>query len=165
MPRRTKSSCVTHARAHDTHMAILIHVLYVVCFPLLDFVYVYGLSCTIVCPIFPPPLPFAPTPFHPPSPQLISMLAVLWVTHPVFRQLSASELTFTRRVMYARCFKALTSSQKAQRLGLPHFSLKNTQNIKFWLALRCATPSQLRWHTKSVYAHHLPMMAVRQREL
>eukprot|EP00667_Euglena_gracilis_P006082 EG_transcript_6130 len=72
--------------------------------------------------------------------QLISAAATLLLTIPVFQQLAAAEVTFSRRVIYARCFKAMTSSQKAQRLGLPYFSLKATENIQFWLALRGGRP-------------------------
>lgn len=72
--------------------------------------------------------------------QVVSWLAALALTRPIFLQLTAAEVTFSRRVTYARCFKALTSSQKAQRMGLPHFSLKTTENIKLWLALRGGRP-------------------------
>jgi hypothetical protein len=66
----------------------------------------------------------------------VSFLAQLCLTMPLFRMLSQAELTFTRRYMYARCFKSLTSAQRAARHGLPSFSLKNILNIKFWLILR-----------------------------
>eukprot|EP00668_Euglena_longa_P038733 GGOE01049797.1.p1 GENE.GGOE01049797.1~~GGOE01049797.1.p1 ORF type:complete len:559 (-),score=164.70 GGOE01049797.1:199-1875(-) len=72
--------------------------------------------------------------------QLTSAAATLLLTIPTFQQLAAAEVTFSRRVIYARCFKAMTSSQKAQRLGLPYFSLKATENIQFWLALRGGRP-------------------------
>ncbi|CAN0021032.1 unnamed protein product [Discosporangium mesarthrocarpum] len=41
-----------------------------------------------------------------------------------------------RRYLYSKYFCALTSSKRARKYGLPHFSLKNVGNIRVWLALR-----------------------------
>lgn len=49
--------------------------------------------------------------------------------------------------MYSKYFCALTSSQRARKHRLPHFSLKNVANIRVWLALR-AGKSWLRRHRR-----------------
>lgn len=49
--------------------------------------------------------------------------------------------------MYAKYFCALTSSQRARKHRLPHFSLKNVDNIRVWLALR-AGKTWLRRHRR-----------------
>lgn len=49
--------------------------------------------------------------------------------------------------MYSKYFCALTSSQRARKHGLPHFSLKNVANIRVWLALR-AGKTWLRRHRR-----------------
>ena len=62
------------------------------------------------------------------------------LTVPLVQHLATAELIFSRRLMYARCFKSVTSSAKARKYGIPHFSLKNAANIRFWLALRGGRP-------------------------
>lgn len=49
--------------------------------------------------------------------------------------------------MYSKYFCALTSSQRARKHRLPHFSLKNVANIRVWLALR-AGKTWLRRHRR-----------------
>ncbi|CAN0293266.1 unnamed protein product, partial [Ectocarpus fasciculatus] len=49
--------------------------------------------------------------------------------------------------MYSKYFCALTSSQRARKHRIPHFSLKNVANIRVWLALR-AGKTWLRRHRR-----------------
>ncbi|CAM9147322.1 unnamed protein product [Scytosiphon promiscuus] len=49
--------------------------------------------------------------------------------------------------MYSKYFCALTSSKRARKHHLPHFSLKNVANIRVWLALR-AGKTWLRRHRR-----------------
>ncbi|CAM9813115.1 unnamed protein product, partial [Heterosigma akashiwo] len=45
--------------------------------------------------------------------------------------------TLRRQAQHAKNYcAAVTSSKKARKYGIPHFSLKNVDNIKFWLAIR-----------------------------
>ncbi|CAM9209534.1 unnamed protein product [Chrysoparadoxa australica] len=58
------------------------------------------------------------------------------LAYPIFSELAASELTYQRRYKYAKYWNSLTSSTRAKKYRLPHFSLKNVANIRAWLALR-----------------------------
>jgi len=71
---------------------------------------------------------------------IVSTVCMFCLTRPLCNHLSEAEATFSRRLVYARYFKSITSSGKARRYGVPHFSLKNGANIRFWLALRGGRP-------------------------
>eukprot|EP00667_Euglena_gracilis_P003908 EG_transcript_3921 len=71
---------------------------------------------------------------------VVSTASMICLSLPLLHHLSQAELTFSRRLVYARFFKSITSSGKARRYGVPHFSLKNGANIRFWLALRGGRP-------------------------
>ncbi|KAJ0407704.1 hypothetical protein P43SY_009041 [Pythium insidiosum] len=76
-------------------------------------------------------VPFAST--------LISLSCMLCTYHLasiVFSALADAEVTYHRRLMYAKCFTALTSSRRSRANNLPHFRLKNVVNIKAWISLR-----------------------------
>jgi hypothetical protein len=62
--------------------------------------------------------------------------ATLRLARYLLKPLADAELTYHRRLVYAKCFCALTSAGRARRYGLPHFRLKDAVNIKVWLSLR-----------------------------
>jgi hypothetical protein len=41
-----------------------------------------------------------------------------------------------QRLVFAKLFNHITSARKAKKWEIPHFRLKNVQNIKMWLSLR-----------------------------
>jgi hypothetical protein len=43
---------------------------------------------------------------------------------------------FQQRLVFAKLFNHITSARKAKKSEIPHFRLKNVQNIKMWLSLR-----------------------------
>ncbi|CAM9572851.1 unnamed protein product [Choristocarpus tenellus] len=78
---------------------------------------------------------------------VVSLCSVAYVAWPTFHALAEAERTYQRRSLYSKFFCALTSSQRARKYRLPHFSLKNVANIRMWLALR-AGKNWLRQHRK-----------------
>ncbi|KAG5193036.1 hypothetical protein JKP88DRAFT_291734 [Tribonema minus] len=66
----------------------------------------------------------------------VSLLAVAYISWPIFLELAATELVYRRRYKYAKYYMALTSSRRARKYGLPHFPLKSPATIRAWLALR-----------------------------
>eukprot|EP00903_Cladosiphon_okamuranus_P014717 g13637.t1 len=78
---------------------------------------------------------------------VISLCSVVFFAVPTFLALEDAERTYQRRYMYSKYFCALTSSQRARKHRLPHFSLKNVANIRVWLALR-AGKTWLRRHRR-----------------
>jgi len=63
----------------------------------------------------------------------LATFVLSWVILSAFTD---AERTLQRRLAYAKFFTALTSSGRARRLQLPHFTLKHIHNIKVWLSLR-----------------------------
>ncbi|CAM9396925.1 unnamed protein product [Ectocarpus sp. 6 AP-2014] len=78
---------------------------------------------------------------------VVSLCSVSFFAVPTFRALEDAERTYQRRYMYSKYFCALTSSQRARKHRIPHFSLKNVANIRVWLALR-AGKTWLRRHRR-----------------
>ncbi|CAM9179423.1 unnamed protein product [Ectocarpus sp. 4 AP-2014] len=78
---------------------------------------------------------------------VVSLCSVAFFAVPTFRALEDAERTYQRRYMYSKYFCALTSSQRARKHRIPHFSLKNVANIRVWLALR-AGKTWLRRHRR-----------------
>ncbi|TMW57187.1 hypothetical protein Poli38472_003112 [Pythium oligandrum] len=64
------------------------------------------------------------------------MLSTYQMAFVIFTALADAEVTYHRRLMYAKCFTALTSSRRSRINNLPHFRLKNVVNIKAWISLR-----------------------------
>ncbi|KAJ9461584.1 putative homeodomain transcription factor [Diplonema papillatum] len=87
--------------------------------------------------------------FHPnsrglPLAQELSMILVVAVTtastfvlvRKILEHLKVTERTYHKRYLYAKFFSAITSLRRSQRYNLPHFRLKNVENVMAWLALR-----------------------------
>lgn len=73
------------------------------------------------------------------GPTIISiscMLTTYYLASITFSALADAEVTYHRRLMYAKCFTALTSARRSRLNNLPHFRLKNVVNIKAWISLR-----------------------------
>eukprot|EP01062_Namystynia_karyoxenos_P033371 TRINITY_DN24570_c0_g1_i1.p1 TRINITY_DN24570_c0_g1~~TRINITY_DN24570_c0_g1_i1.p1 ORF type:complete len:785 (+),score=112.37 TRINITY_DN24570_c0_g1_i1:103-2457(+) len=62
-----------------------------------------------------------------------SALLIGWA---IFKAFAQAEIAYNKRYLYAKFFSALTSWRRSQRYGLPHFRLKNVENIRAWLHLR-----------------------------
>lgn len=67
---------------------------------------------------------------------VVCCISTFVLASALFNALADAEVTYHRRMLYAKCFTALTSSRRAKAAGLPHFRLKNVVNIKAWLSLR-----------------------------
>ena len=65
-----------------------------------------------------------------------SVVSTFFLTNALTTALADAEMTYHHRLLYAKCFTALTSSRRARQVGLPHFRLKNVVNIKAWFSLR-----------------------------
>ena len=85
----------------------------------------------------------SPVPGSPGAGAALSLFVVvstgLCVYHMVGKlatYLSVAEHTYRKRYLYAKYFSAITSLRRSQRYGLPHFRLKNVQNVMAWLSLR-----------------------------
>uniref|UniRef100_A0A8C6V488 Putative homeodomain transcription factor 2 n=1 Tax=Neogobius melanostomus TaxID=47308 RepID=A0A8C6V488_9GOBI len=60
-------------------------------------------------------------------------VCLIWL---FFFLLSVAERTYKQRLLFAKLFGHLTSARRARKSEVPHFRLKNVQNIKMWLSLR-----------------------------
>jgi hypothetical protein len=67
---------------------------------------------------------------------LSCILSTYYMASITFATLADAEVTYHRRLMYAKCFTALTSARRSRLNNLPHFRLKNVVNIKAWISLR-----------------------------
>ncbi|KAJ9469645.1 putative homeodomain transcription factor [Diplonema papillatum] len=100
-----------------------------------------GFLCTFQSLVSPLILPSSPE-----APAAVFMVALFvvaatayntyFLTKNIFIYLAAAEQTYHKRYLYAKFFSALTSLRRSQRYNLPHFRLKNVENVMAWLALR-----------------------------
>eukprot|EP01059_Diplonema_ambulator_P006083 TRINITY_DN15862_c0_g1_i2.p1 TRINITY_DN15862_c0_g1~~TRINITY_DN15862_c0_g1_i2.p1 ORF type:complete len:720 (+),score=160.41 TRINITY_DN15862_c0_g1_i2:96-2255(+) len=66
----------------------------------------------------------------------LSAASVFVLTRKMVAHLAMAERTYHKRYLYAKFFSALTSLRRSQRYNLPHFRLKNVENVMAWLTLR-----------------------------
>eukprot|EP01064_Diplonema_japonicum_P006907 TRINITY_DN1471_c1_g1_i1.p1 TRINITY_DN1471_c1_g1~~TRINITY_DN1471_c1_g1_i1.p1 ORF type:complete len:749 (+),score=191.56 TRINITY_DN1471_c1_g1_i1:85-2247(+) len=67
---------------------------------------------------------------------LLSAVSVFVLVRKMVTHLTHAERTYHKRYLYAKFFSALTSLRRSQRYNLPHFRLKNVENVMAWLTLR-----------------------------
>lgn len=67
---------------------------------------------------------------------VVGIVATFTLSRLFFEGMSMAEITYYKRLHYAKMFSSLTSARRSRRRGLPYFRLKNVTNIKAWLALR-----------------------------
>nr|XP_006628458.1 PREDICTED: putative homeodomain transcription factor 1 isoform X2 [Lepisosteus oculatus] len=77
----------------------------------------------------------------PPDPRgytllLITLLERVCLSWLFFFMMCVAERTYKQRLLFAKLFSHLTSARKAKKSEIPHFRLKNVQNVKIWLSLR-----------------------------
>uniref|UniRef100_A0A8C8IYN7 PHTF1/2 N-terminal domain-containing protein n=1 Tax=Oncorhynchus tshawytscha TaxID=74940 RepID=A0A8C8IYN7_ONCTS len=66
----------------------------------------------------------------------ITTVERLCLTGIFFFMMCVAERTYKQRLVFAKLFNHITSARKAKKSEIPHFRLKNVQNIKMWLSLR-----------------------------
>lgn len=66
----------------------------------------------------------------------ITTVERLCLTGLFFFMMCVAERTYKQRLVFAKLFNHITSARKAKKSEIPHFKLKNVQNIKMWLSLR-----------------------------
>uniref|UniRef100_A0A4W5PTX0 Putative homeodomain transcription factor 1 n=1 Tax=Hucho hucho TaxID=62062 RepID=A0A4W5PTX0_9TELE len=66
----------------------------------------------------------------------ITTMERLCLTGLFFFMMCVAERTYKQRLVFAKLFNHITSARKAKKSEIPHFRLKNVQNIKMWLSLR-----------------------------
>uniref|UniRef100_A0A674F2Q5 Putative homeodomain transcription factor 1 n=1 Tax=Salmo trutta TaxID=8032 RepID=A0A674F2Q5_SALTR len=66
----------------------------------------------------------------------ITTVERLCLTGLFFFMMCVAERTYKQRLVFAKLFNHITSARKAKKSEIPHFRLKNVQNIKMWLSLR-----------------------------
>jgi len=67
---------------------------------------------------------------------LLSFLLSMSLSVCLFTLFVVAERTYCQRYNHAKFFNAITSMRRAKQYGLPHFRLRNIQNIRAWLSLR-----------------------------
>lgn len=67
---------------------------------------------------------------------LLSFLLSMGLSICLFTLFVVAERTYCQRYNHAKFFNAITSMRRAKQYGLPHFRLRNIQNIRAWLSLR-----------------------------
>ncbi|XP_029550193.1 putative homeodomain transcription factor 2 [Salmo trutta] len=77
----------------------------------------------------------------PPNTQIYAFFFIttverLCLTGLFFFMMCVAERTYKQRLVFAKLFNHITSARKAKKWEIPHFRLKNVQNIKMWLSLR-----------------------------
>lgn len=67
---------------------------------------------------------------------ILSFLLSMSLSICLFTLFVVAERTYCQRYNHAKFFNAITSMRRAKQYGLPHFRLRNIQNIRAWLSLR-----------------------------
>ena len=67
---------------------------------------------------------------------VVTAISVFFLTRFIIGTLFTAQRTYHKRYLYAKYFSALTSLRRSQRYNLPHFRLKNVENVMAWLSLR-----------------------------
>ena len=67
---------------------------------------------------------------------IVTSCSVYLLVKAVIAYLINAHRSYQKRYLYAKYFSALTSLRRSRRYSLPHFRLKNVENVRAWLSLR-----------------------------